>query len=203
MGFRDRLDHSIKMQQQHAIDLYRRHFDVDKIIEVDVLGQSNEDMQALDFSGIDKIIITGDGRTIHIAQRFRRDYEKGGVWHTPDFSLRVDSYNDAITEYEKVKKAHYGIGSMPNVYGFGRMPYGRQPALQDGFDEFYLINLQELAAEHFDGGLQAKGPYPNGDGSRGLYFELSDIQKHGCMIQEWCNLNSKTDTTATGLDRYV
>lgn len=203
MGFRDRLDHSIQMQQQHAIDLYDRYFNTKKIIEIDVLGQSDNDIRALDFSGIDKIVITDDGRNIHIAQRFRREYEKDGAWHTPDFSLRVDSYNDTVTEYEKLRKAHNGIGSMPDVYGFGRMPYGRQPALQNGFDEFYLINLTKLATEHFDGTLKAEGPHPNGDGSRGLYFDLDDIRKHGCMVHAWRNLDGETTTKAVGLDQYV
>jgi hypothetical protein len=203
MTFEDRLDHSIQMQQEHAIDLYTDFFDVKKIIEVDVLGQNNGDIKSLDFSGIDKIVITDDARTIHIAQRFRREYEQDGEWKAPDFSLRIDSYNDGVTEYEKLKKAHYGIGSMPDMYGFGRMPFGRQPAIQEGFDEFYLINLKRLVAKHFDGGLEAEGPYPNGDGSRGLYFELSDIRKHNCMIHEWNSLNMEPKTQTTGLDRYV
>jgi len=202
MGFKDRLEHSIKMQQRHAIEIYKRFFDVDKVIEVDVLGQSNDAMQRLDFSGIDKIIITNDGRTIHIAQRFRREYEKDGAWLEPDFSLRVDSYNDEVTEYKKLERAYFGIGSMPDVYGFGRMPYGRQPALQNGFDEFYLINLKQLAVEHFDGELSAEGPYPNGDGSRGLYFDLDALRESGCMIHGWPDLN-KTQSRATGLDEFA
>jgi hypothetical protein len=194
MTFKDRFDHSIEMQQAHALEYYKDFFDVERVIEVDILGESNRDMKVLDFSGIDKLIITKNKITIHIAQRFRRDYNKNGEWRTPDFSLRFKSYSDTITEYEKVKKAHYGLASMPTVYGFGRMPYGRKVAIENGFDEFYLINLEALASAHFDGPLSAEGPKPNGDGSKGLYFDLDDLRQHGCIIHEWPERKSNLQT---------
>lgn len=191
MTYKERFKHSIDMQQEHAISYYKDFFDVKKVIEVDLLGKSNRHMQELDFSGIDKMLVTENGSMIHVAQRFRRDYNEEGEWITPDFSLRYKSYSDATTEYEKVKKAHYGLASMPTVYGFGREPYGREVAEENGFDEFYLIDLEKLAAAHFDGPLSAEGPKPNGDGSMGLYFELCDLRREDCIIHEWGDTEKK------------
>lgn len=195
MTFEERFKHSIAMQP-HAVEYYSEYLNIKKVINVDALGQSDNDMKTLDFSGIDNLIVTEDDTIIHIAQRFRRDYDKDGEWVTPDFSLRYKSYSDGQTEYEKVKKAHYGISSMPNLYGFGREPYGREVAEENGFDEFYLIDLETLAAAHFEGSLSGKGPHPNGDGSMGLYFDLDDLRRHDCIICEWCEAESVPQANA-------
>lgn len=172
------------MQKHHALDLYRSYWDVDEIVEVDDDGRSDVGMQRLDFSGLDKVIVTGS-TTIHIAQRFRRMRSgKHGQLVQPDFSLRETTYNDETTEYDKLVEGFEGIGWTPNVYGFGITSYGRQVAIDDGFELFYLIDVDKFLEMHLDGGIEPVGNGPNGDGSRGLYFDIDDLADNGCVIDE-------------------
>lgn len=200
-GFEDRMGWSLDMQKRHAISIYKNHWDLKRVIEVDELGDAGDaQMQALDYSGIDKILITTNGYPIHIAQRFRQPYydEELG-WTDADFSLRVSSYQKDYVEYQKLLDAHTGAGSTPSVYGFGRTPQGRQPAREEGFKQFFLIDLPEFLRKHISGEIDVVEQAPNGDGSMGAYFDIDDLRDVGCLIAEF-DFTSKTDSkTALGL----
>jgi len=186
MSFRERFEWSIKMQESHAIELYESYFDIEEIIEVDKEGDSHRALKVMDFSGIDKIAVVKPGYQVQIAQRFRREYhDSEDGWTAPDFSLRVESYNDGASEYDKLVAAHEGHGSIPNLYGFGRAPYGRQVALGKGFNEFYLINLPHFLNQHLSGEIEILERAPNGDGSAAVYFDLQELWSHDCIVNSW------------------
>lgn len=190
MSFTDRFDWAIDMQKQHALDLYKSYWDADAIIEVDDEGQADTAMQHLDFSGLDKVIVQGT-KTFHIAQRFRpmRSVSYSRV-EEPDFSIRESTYGDKPTEYDKLVDNHQAGGWVPNVYGFGITPYGRQVALDDGFEKFYLIDVRVFLDQHLAGEIEPVGNRPNGDGSRGLYFDIDDLADNGCIIDEISGVNN-------------
>jgi len=184
--FTDRMEWSLDIQERHALEIYHRHWDVDRIIEVDKLGQTDDDMQVLDFSGTDKIVITDDGYPIHIAQRFRQPYyddETG--WTDADFSLRLQSYNSDHVEYQKLLDAYTGHGTIPSVYAFGRTVQGRQPALEHGFKEFYLIDLPVFIRKHLADDIPPIEKAPNGDGSMAYYFNLDCLSTADCIIEKY------------------
>lgn len=182
---KDRLQWSIDMQEAHALKRYYEQWDVNQITEVDKEGEDNEGFKHLDYSGIDKIVHTESG-TIHVAQRFRRMRNTDSGLQKPDFSIRYKTYNEERTEYQKLRDNYYGVGNTPGVYGFGITPYGRRVALADGFKEFYLIDMDKFLRLHFDDGVLVEiGKIPNGDGSTGIYFDLDDVEKHGCVIRKW------------------
>lgn len=202
--FDDRMAWSLEMQQRHAIDIYNRYWDLDRVIEVDKAGDDgDETMQVLDYSGIDKILITETGHQIHIAQRFRQPYytDQSG-WTDADFSLRFKSYTDNHVEYQKLIDAYTGAGTIPSVYGFGRTVQGRQPAREKGFKEFYLIDLGAFIDNHIEGNIQIIDKKPNGDGSVGAYFDLSELRREGCILREYDFTRPKQphDITAWGDD---
>lgn len=180
-----RMKWSIDMQERHALSYYKNYWsDIQKITEVDKLGEDSDDMQHLDFSGIDKIIHTKNG-SFHIAQRFRQMRNMKDGLKKPDFSLRYETYNDAKTEYQKLKEAYNGLASTPQVYGFGITPHGRQVAKNKGFKEFYLIDFQMFLKNHFDGRLSIMTKAPNGDGSMGAYFDIAKLEGHDCILEKW------------------
>lgn len=203
MSFKDRFQWSIEMQELHAIPLYKSYFDVEDIIEVDELGDADEDAGAedpdrafelMDISGLDKIIIVKPGYPVHVAQRFRQPYhdDKEG-WTKPDFSLRLKSFDEGASEYDKLCEAHQRHGNVPAVYGFGRAPYGRQVAKAQGFDEFYLIDLHRFLDQHLHGALDVMNRAPNGDGSVGVYFSLDELWSHDCIIKAWGAVDPDAD----------
>ncbi len=203
-GFDDRMNWSIEMQQRHALDIYRRYWNVEKVEEVDKQGDNGDEaMQRMDFSGIDKILYTESGYPVHIAQRFRTPYfDDAKGWTDADFSLRVKSYNDNHVEYQKLIDAYCNAGSIPSVYGFGRTVQGRQPALKEGFREFYLIDLQAFLKAHLEGDIQKVAERPNGDGSMGAYFDLDELDHEGCILRayDFTEPDRPHDITAWGDD---
>jgi len=196
-----RMEWSIDMQEQHALSYYREYWsDTQKITEVDKLGKSSDDMKHLDFSGIDKIIHTKSG-TYHVAQRFRQMRNTKEGLKEPDFSLRYETYSDRKTEYQKLKEAHNGVASIPQVYGFGIAPHGREVARQNGFKQFFLIDVQTFLTKHLSNGeIEILDKVPNGDGSVGAYFDLCRIRDSGCVLHEW----GETDSTKQeGLESFT
>lgn len=193
-GVEDRLQWSIDMQQQHALHYYRSHWDnIKRIEEVDAQAQNNEAMKRLDFSGIDKIIYT-ELESIHIAQRFRRMRNTKDGLIDPDFSIRFETYGDNPTEYQKLEKSYNGVGSIPQVYGFGITPYGRKVALDSGFKKFYLIDVDSFLKSHFKHNeVEIMERKPNGDGSAGVFFDIDDIKNAGCIISEWPDEQTQPD----------
>lgn len=182
---KDRLQWSIDMQEAYALDYYYEQWDVKRITEVDKEGEDNEGFKHLDYSGIDKIVHTTTG-TVHVAQRFRQMRNTDDGLQKPDFSIRYETYNEDRTEYQKLKDNYFGHGNTPGVYGFGITPFGRQVALTDGFKEFYLIDMEKFLRLHFEKGVLCDiGKIPNGDGSTGIYFDLCDIERNGCIIRKW------------------
>jgi hypothetical protein len=185
MAFADRMQWSIDMQQEHALSYYHDYWNVEEITEVDVEGEDHDGFKRLDFSGIDKIVHTKT-QTYHVAQRFRQMRNKEDGVAKPDFSLRYETYNGEPTEYQKLKESHNGIGNTPDVYGFGITPHGRQIGVKDGFKEFYLIDLQRFLKLHFDREeITGTGPIPNGDKSKGLYFDLNQLVLKDCVLNNW------------------
>jgi hypothetical protein len=185
MAFSDRMQWSINMQKEHALDYYHDFWDVEEIDEVDAEGEEHDGFKRLDFSGIDKIIHT-QTQTIHVAQRFRQMRNLKTGLETPDFSLRYETYNDKPTEYQKLKESYNGLGNTPNVYGFGVSPYGRQVGMNDGFEEFYLIDMDQFLQSHFDDSeLPEIGKIPNGDNSTGIYFDLEELDMKNCILKHW------------------
>lgn len=188
MGVDERFQWSLDMQNRHALDIYREFWDVDEIIEVDKEGDEGDNaMQRLDFSGLDKYILTENDTQFQIAQRFRQPYyDDDAGWSDADFSLRIESYHDDHVEYDKLIENYQTRGaSHPGVYGFGRTESGRQVALENGFTEFYLIDVDSFLQAHLGGELNIIDEAPNGDGSCGVYFRIDDIREHGCLIAEW------------------
>jgi len=194
-GMEERLNWSITMQKEHALRYYRNYWNgVERIEEVDAKAKESDAMRRLDFSGIDKIIYTGV-QSVHVAQRFRqmRNTDNYGLIE-PDFSIRIESYTDKPTEYQKLKEAYNGIGSTPQVYGFGITPHGRQVATSDGFKKFYLIDVDEFLENHFgEGVLKMEGKHPNGDGSMGAYFSIADMEQQDCILEKWPKDNERPD----------
>lgn len=186
-GFNQRMDWSLSMQENHALEIYKQHWDLKDIIEVDKMGDmGNGEMQVLDFSGTDKILITERGFPIHVAQRFRQPYHDDDTgWTDADFSLRFSSYSEDYVEYQKLLDAHKGSGTIPSVYGFGQTVQGRQPALKNGFKRFYLIDLPAFLDTHLNGEISAVEKAPNGDGSMGIYFDLNELERCGCVIKKY------------------
>jgi len=185
MSFTDRMDWSIEMQKRHALDYYRKKWVVDHITEVDDEGDDHDGFKRLDFSGIDKIVHT-ERQTIHIAQRFRQMRNTSEGLLKPDFSLRYGTYNGAATEYQKLKESYNGLGNVPQVYGFGIVPHGRQVGRKNGFKEFYLIDLQKFLDLHFGKGeITSLEIAPNGDNSSGIYFDLNQLILKDCIIDCW------------------
>lgn len=196
MALSDRLTWSIDMQQNHALRYYRDYWDVEEITEVDKEGKENDSMKRLDYSGIDKIVYT-DTKSIHVAQRFRRMRNEGRELVKPDFSIRYETYNSSATEYQKLKENYSGIGNVPDVYGFGITPYGRKVALNSGFKEFHLIDMEDFLTLHFDDeAIEMIGKHPNGDGSMGAYFSISDLEDNGCVIQKWPTVKNRPENIA-------
>lgn len=185
--FDDRMDWSLDMQEKHALKIYNEHWDLSNIIEVDKLNRGgDEQMQVLDFSGTDKILITERGFPIHVAQRFRQPYfDNESGWTDADFSLRVSGYEDSYVEYQKLLDAHNGRGTTPSVYGFGQTIQGREEARQDGFKRFYLIDLPKFLELHSNEKIEPIEKAPNGDGSMGIYFDLADLENSGCIIEQY------------------
>jgi hypothetical protein len=201
MTVSERFEWSIQMQKRHALDIYRQFWDVEAITEVDAAGDSGQrNMKLLDYSGIDKIVHTKGNGPIQVAQRFRQPYyDSTAGWTDADFSIRVQTYSNQDTEYDKLKRAFNGRGQVPSVYGFGRTPQGRAVARESGFSEFYLIDCQTFLGEHLNGGLDAACRASNGDGSAALYFDLDELDRHGCVIETFSQTDgaavSNTDTS--------
>lgn len=200
MTFSDRFEWSLEMQSRHALDYYRSYFDLENIIQIDSVAEDNTELKSMDYSGLDTVLYTNSGLPIHVAQRFRmRYYDKATEsYKAPDFSLRYVSYDGKTSEYEKLHIAHeHPHVSPPTIYAFGVTEYGRQPALSNGFDSFYLIDLYKFLRRHFDHGwLDELEVTSNGDGSKGIYFSLNDLQQTGCILKAWHNnQTSDNDTT--------
>jgi hypothetical protein len=205
MTFSDRFGWSLEMQTRHALDYYRSYFDLENIIQIDSVAEDNTELKSMDYSGLDTILYTAEGLPIHVAQRFRMKYydKATETYRAPDFSLRYVSYDGETSEYKKLDMAHkHPHVSPPEIYAFGVTEHGRQPALSNGFSSFYLIDLRKFLRRHFDHGwLTEIEVTPNGDGSKGIYFSLSDLQQTGCILKSWGNnKSSDNNTTAVTLN---
>lgn len=185
-GMKERMKWAKDMYRFHAPIYYWRFWDdIEEIDDPEAGGESNDKMKRLDFSGIDKIVYTPTNQ-IHIAQRFRTMRNTDEGLEEPDFSIRVETYNDNPTEYQKLKTAWTGVGNTPSVYAFGITPYGRQVALDEGFNKFFLIDCAEFLRRHFDtNDIEILEEAPNGDGSMGAYFSLQDLHDYGCILKQW------------------
>ena len=189
MSFLDRFEWSLEMQSRHALDYYREYFDIEDIIQIDSVADQNKELKSMDYSGLDTVLYNARGLPIHVAQRFRMKYydKNEDKYCDPDFSLRYVSYDGETSEYEKLKKAHkHQHVSPPSIYAFGITEYGRQPAVTNGFESFFLIDLHKFLRRHLEHGwLTELEVTPNGDGSEGIYFSLEDLQQSGCILKSW------------------
>lgn len=170
---------SLKMQKQFAIPIYKQYWCVSEgdITEVDSHAEDEIAAREIDASGIDKMIRPETG-VRHIAQRFRTLSElEGGVIQEPDFSIRISTYSEQDTEYDKLLNSHRNGGQIPKIYTFGITAATTQhESLQTGFKEFYFFKLPRFLKLFDQGHITACAAYPNGDGSKALYFDIQDLR---------------------------
>lgn len=177
--FQTRKDWSLQMQERYAIPIYKTYWRIseDQITEVDAGAENEEIAREIDASGIDKLVQPDTG-VRHLAQRFRTLCElDGGAVVDPDFSIRISSYSDMETEYDKLLNAFRNEGNIPKIYTFAiGASTSKRDCLRVGFKEFYFLRLPKFL-KLFDGGhIQPCASYENGDGSRGLYFDVQDLR---------------------------
>jgi len=170
---------ALEMQKRFAIPIYKHYWALSdaQITEVDAHAETEEAAQKIDASGIDKVVEPETG-VRHVAQRFRTLGEgEGGQILEPDFSVRVSTYSDQETEYDKLLNAHRNGGNVPKIYTFGvGASTSKQDCLRSGFKDFYFLDLHRFL-ELFDRGhIQACASHPNDDGSKGLYFDIEQLR---------------------------
>lgn len=178
-GFDDRDKWALEMQSRYAVDIYCEYWAIPEsdVTEVDQLRGDEVAAKLLDTQGGTDKVVTPSTGIRHIAQRFRtRDREFGD----PDFSIRVSSYSDKDTEYDKIMNAFRNGGNVPQIYSFGIADgYTKSEGLENGFYSFHFIDFPRFLQLFDSGHIQPIACYANGDGSEALYFNIDDLrQKH-------------------------
>jgi hypothetical protein len=185
--FDERMEWSLEMQRRYAIPVYKNYWALsdEQITEVDDAGTEETAAKKIDASGIDKIVEPSTG-VRHIAQRFRTPERFGsGELVDPDFSLRVSSYTDRQTEYDKLLNAYRNGGNVPKIYTFGvAADVSKSQSRETGFKAFYFIDLHAFLKQFESGHIQPCSCYPNGDGSEALYFDIGDLREQGVIQDE-------------------
>lgn len=174
----DRMNWSLKMQERFAIPIYKNYWSISEaqITEVDAHAETEEAAQKIDASGIDKVVEPDTG-VRHVAQRFRTLTERDGQILEPDFSIRISSYTDQDTEYDKLLNAYRNGGNVPKIYTFGvGASVSKQDCLQSGFKDFYFLDLHRFLKLFDQSHIDPCGSYPNGDGSKALYFDIQQLR---------------------------
>jgi hypothetical protein len=171
----DRHKWTISIQEQCAIPIYRQIWNNCEIVEVDKIGLNDQRFKEFDFSGLDKIIRyikDGSKLTVNLAQRFRPPRKEGG---NIDFSFRYETpglNGTKKAEYFALQTAFKEHTWYPEKYVFGKT---RSNNPSDGFLEFYIYDTSRIIEAIITGRLHDVGIFPNGDGSKGIYYKLNDL----------------------------
>lgn len=176
--FNDRMNWSLQMQKRFAIPVYKNYWSISEsqITEVDAHAEDEQAAQKIDASGIDKMVEPDTG-VRHLAQRFRTLSERDGQIFDPDFSIRTSTYNDKETEYDKLLNAYRNGGNVPKIYTFGiGASVSKTDCLDSGFKDFYFLDLHRFLKLLDQAQIEACASYPNGDGSKALYFKIEELR---------------------------
>lgn len=197
-GFVENYNWAIKMQQRHALPLYRSHWDDCRIIEIDKLGdetsdrESKEALDEMDYSGMDKLVVTDAGYPIWLSQRIRPDNKK---YNTSDrvcgvgFSIRTETRTNQDTEIHKLSSSVQNeIGCTP-AYAFGvadvyrhgskEMLEWKEVGLERGLKYLAIYDTAAIIKGLSNGSIPYEDNSKN-DGTAGRYIKLRDI-KH-CRV---------------------
>jgi len=184
-GFDERDDWALQMQAQYALSIYREYWAIsdDEITEVDELGKSETAAKVMDVDGATDKVVTPSTGIRYVAQRFRKRSENdNGRIYDPDFSIRTATYSDKDTEYDKLLNAYRNGGNVPAIYTFGIGDgVTRSECLDKGFRDFYFLKLPRFLKLVDAGHLTPVASYPNGDGSKGLYYAVDDLHDHNVV----------------------
>lgn len=179
---------ALMMQEKFAMDIYMNYWQAsrDDIEEIDKIGndEGNDGQklaQRIDFSGIDKIIRAANA-DIHIAQRFRANSNEYSV----GFTLRSQTGGDARSERDRLLDNYRNRGNYPRIYSLGIALENTRSMDSEGFERFYLIDLERFLAALDSGDIEpVLKDYPNGDGSALDAFSIGDIASIGAIEEAW------------------
>jgi hypothetical protein len=181
-GFDDRDGWQMQMQTRFAMPVYRAYWAVDdeEITEVDKCAKTETAARVFDADGCTDKAVTPSTGMRYIAQRFRtRQRGSDGRVYDPDFSIRTQTYSDADTEYDKLMNAWRNGGNVPAIYAFGIADaFTRDAAKDNGFREFYFLKLKRFLKLVDNGQLDPVAAYPNGDGSKALYYSIDSLRNN-------------------------
>lgn len=203
-GFEENYSWAMKMQQRHTLPLYQQYWQGADIIEIDKLGDEASDdeaknaLETMDYSGMDKLIVTDAGYPIWLSQRIRPDNKK---YNTPDrmygvgFSIRTETFSGSDTEIHKLGAGiDDQIGCTP-AYAFGVADVfkngskealnWRELGLKRGLKYLAIYNTSAIIKGIRDGSI----PYDDNskdDGTSGRYIKLKDIEhcKAAVLVDE-------------------
>lgn len=198
-------DNSVVMQNKYAIDYYNELWPEAEILEIDALsgiGKSNVEtenvLQKMDYSGLDKIVAFPDKRMIHLGQRFRKDNEK----YERTFSLRYWIPEEGKSEYELYVNAIQNNYYMPNAYGFGITDgYSWDEAKENGFRYFAIYDLKKLMRDVIKNKLTTEINSNSSDKRTAIYFKEKEMEKYAYKIWD-NNSDDKVKEKQTGIKDY-
>jgi hypothetical protein len=171
---------ALKMQERYALDVYKEYWGVSScdITEVDQLRADGVGLaKMLDADGGTDKIIQPNGIPVFVAQRFRKNSK-----YPVDFSIRARTYSQAETEIHKLLRSKESNGNLPGVYAFGvGDSLNKQDCLETGFKEMHFLDVEKVL-KLLDSGEVESERHPNGDGSAGMYIEISDLHEKGAVF---------------------
>lgn len=170
--------------QPHAETYYQEFFGDHDRVDVEGTGDDQAGIaREMDFSGIDQLVKPDTHRTYHVAQRFRRERDSMPT----DFSIRYTSQG-YVSEYNKILQCYADPHAhLPSLYAFGVVD-GED--LDDGFIEFFFLDVDTIAEALSKGKINYHGPYPNQvngeyDGTKAVYLPKDDLRRVGAVAAEY------------------
>lgn len=187
--FNEDWDFQQRMQQMHALELYRERFPRCDIVEVDTEGERERVAQIFDFAGVDKMIRKESGVTVLLSQRFRRKSVGD------DFSLTYSRpHSQNPVEFERLRLAKNDPHAMmPQLYGFGiadDIKNGQSAdkyAYEQGFHSFYILQVPKVvdAIEQERIDFFVPRQTSNGRGNRAAYIDPFELDNVGAVERAW------------------
>lgn len=169
----------VSRHQSAASYYYRDYFGEHERYPIEELSDGRLEKQ-LDYSGVDQIVKPhGSPKTIHVAQRFRRERSDGDT----DFSIRVEVEN-GVTEYQKLMINHAEeIGHTPGAYAFGVVD-------GDGsFSQFYFLKVGLLVEALKQNAVRSErhANFVDGerDGTKAEYIPIEELRKNRICMAGW------------------
>jgi len=187
MGFDDDHDFSIKMQERHALDIYREAYGGCKIHQNDKKALNEDIARLLDFGDVDKIIEPANsGSNIFLAQRFRRNRDP----YPTDFTLRCEREGtDEKIEYDRLMDGYNRDDSVyPKRYAFGVCA---DDPINNGFRHLSVIDTTRLIKKIISGELPEKGPKKNKDGdgeydgTKFYIYPVHELKPQDLVVWDW------------------